>query len=490
MPRPEDPTDGPGAPRRRRPRTTDGVLTGFANIDSDSLEGTLRPALRSVKTAEGSFVSHRVVEFNDSPENSQQFPVISRPNTSGSRLSRSWRARRVNESPPRPSSTLSRHEWGNELARHILSLYASSKALEVEEKSQSIISFVDSRRPDSAALLTMRDDMYLSSPLHPEQTDSDILRGISSRGSQRASTAAGGSRVNTASGKSGGNKFMDFVAEESFGFVFTPSRSSRSRGLSGDPNSGSKKVRLPKVTRNSKSPFRPKALQSTSTTVSPIWFVSSGDVVAEWKVLPNGSKLQVRLDSLKDQGKYKDYVHLLERIIGDLWSSHSTQAKVLDDLLGKRLPKSSISSNLANSRSVSMDIPLDELPATTLQMLWRQLIVVANAMAIISVEKRKYSEAFDLLCIAESSCKRKDILEAVIRKELKAYIYTTMAYYYYRRNKVSTALDYSQKALGIYEHFEMNDLIASTLLHISAIFCIQGNLKESHRVRCMLFSNM
>ena len=487
-------------------------MPGFANVEGASPNGTVRRTLRSVKTAEGLSTPHKIVEFDDFPGfegtygNAQgtALPDISRRTTTRPLPSQSWRSKRVNESPPAPGSSLSKHEWENEIARHILSLYASSKATEVADQSTSIVSFVDNKRPDSAALLTMKSDMYLHSPLKSEPSDQDLLRAISSRESGRASTAAGGSRAATAAESRPGSRYLDFVAEESFGFVFTPSRSSRSRetpGLSAGARRVERTSPIPSVSRISRRVLEKKVPRSNLTKVYPIWYVSSGDVNADWRLLPNGAKIQARLDLLRDQGKFKDYVRLLERIVGDLWSSHSNQAKVLDDIVTLRsfkLPPSSAAGVEFRSTASSASLTSlshrqtnslqSELPLEDLQRLWRQMIIVANAMATLSIERRKYAEAYELLTMGEAWCRRKDALDAKTRKELRAYVHTTMAYYYYRRNKVSTALSYAEKALEVYEQFAMNDLIGSSLLHVAAVYSIQGNFKEAHRVRLIGFS--
>eukprot|EP01032_Pedospumella_encystans_P015024 gene15024-17223_t len=51
----------------------------------------------------------------------------------------------------------------------------------------------------------------------------------------------------------------------------------------------------------------------------PIWFVSTGDVYADWTVLPGGAKLQAHLNVLYEQCKYNDYLGILETIIVDMW---------------------------------------------------------------------------------------------------------------------------------------------------------------------------
>ena len=497
--------------RSRRPRTTDGIMPGFTNLESTAVHGTARRTLRSVKTAESLTTPHKIVEFDDFPgfegsssgAETANLPGVSQRATSRPLLPQSWRSRRVNESPPVTAASLSKHEWENEIARHILSLYATSKATEVSDQSTSIVSFVDSKRPDSAALLTMKTDMYLHSPLKAEQSDQEILRAISSRESGRASTAAGGSRARTAAETRPGSKYLDFVAEESFGFVFTPSRRSRPRETPELSTGVQRASPLPSIPPLSKKSLEKKVPRSNHTKVYPIWYVSSGDVVADWRRLPNGAKLQIRLDFLKDQGKFKDYARLLDRIISDLWSSHSRQAKVLDDIIASRSLK--FSTNSASEMEPALAVSIysetsqaqrqtnslqSELPLADLQRLWRQMIIVTNAMAILSIERKKYTEAYELLMMGETWCKRKDTLDSKTRKELRAYVNTAMAYYYYRRNKVTTALSYTEKALEVYELMEMNDLIGSSLLHVAAVHSIQGNFKESHRVRFTPYSDL
>ena len=107
--------------------------------------------------------------------------TTSRPATTGLKLPKDWRNRRVNQDVGNSNKAgdLTKNEWENEIARHILSLYATSIASEEPDTlntSKSIVSFVNNKRPESAALITIKDDVYLASPLKPEESDQNTLK--------------------------------------------------------------------------------------------------------------------------------------------------------------------------------------------------------------------------------------------------------------------------------------------------------------------------
>ena len=51
----------------------------------------------------------------------------------------------------------------------------------------------------------------------------------------------------------------------------------------------------------------------------PIWFVSSGEVYSDWSGLPGGKKLQAQLNNLYEKRQFMEYLGVLEKLLVGLW---------------------------------------------------------------------------------------------------------------------------------------------------------------------------
>ena len=52
-----------------------------------------------------------------------------------------------------------------------------------------------------------------------------------------------------------------------------------------------------------------------SPRVYPIWFVSTGDVYADWTVLPDGIRISAQLKVMYENKEFREYLGVLEAIL-------------------------------------------------------------------------------------------------------------------------------------------------------------------------------
>lgn len=224
----------------------------------------------------------------------------------------------------------------------------------------------------------------------------------------------------------------------------------------------------------------------------PIWFYSSGDVYAEWVLLPNGAQLQSVLDSLMEKKNYLKYTEIVGRILDDCWieriivsqqqpTDESTASLTRDSTTSSRRKKFDVSEVVVENRLNA------SLTKKDLQSLCRQYILACNAFATVCLENKDYSTAMILIRNAEEWLKREDIFEITTeRLELKGYIHITFAFYFHKKKMTSAALSHSQQALDINRKLHKDDYVAMCLLMISCCKYQVSNFKEAHKVSSIL----
>lgn len=225
----------------------------------------------------------------------------------------------------------------------------------------------------------------------------------------------------------------------------------------------------------------------------PIWFYSSGDVYAEWVLLPNGVHLQSALDSLMEKKNYLKYTEIVSQILDDCWiertvTTQQQQQKTMNESTTSATATASSSSSRRKKfdiNEVIIDNQLNNNSITIkdLQLLYRQYILVSNAFATICLENKEYSTAMILIRNAEELLKREDIFNnSIERLELKGYLHITFAFYFHKKKMTSAALSHSQQALDINRKLQKDDYVAMCLLMISCCKYQVSNFKEAHRV--------
>lgn len=225
----------------------------------------------------------------------------------------------------------------------------------------------------------------------------------------------------------------------------------------------------------------------------PIWFVSSGDMYAEWLSLPEGHQLQSFLDSLMEKKKYRTYLETVEGLLETHWiSAYYRQS---GDPVSKKNPytldcgqKKKTGRPVTPPRRKRMDLTEivheEDPPLTTeeLKVLYRQLLLVANAFAINCIEKKDFDSSMLIIRMAERWVRREELFEAEIRCELKAFINQTLSYYFYRTKKAGAALNHTKLALAAFTKMGADTDCATSLLHLSCCHYQVGKFKAAHEV--------
>ena len=223
----------------------------------------------------------------------------------------------------------------------------------------------------------------------------------------------------------------------------------------------------------------------------PIWFVSSGDMYAEWLSLPDGDKLQSYLDSLMEKKKYRGYLETVENLLDTNWISAfyrtvgDPNAKKSSDRLdcGQKKKKERVQTPPRRRRMDLTEIVVEDDPPLSieeLKVLYRQLVLVSNAFSINCIERKDFNEAMLIIRMAERWSGREEVFEAEIRCELKAFINRTLAYYFYRTKKAGAALNHTNLSIAAFLKIGTEADNATSLLHLACCHFQVGKFKAAH----------
>lgn len=137
----------------------------------------------------------------------------------------------------------------------------------------------------------------------------------------------------------------------------------------------------------------------------------------------------------------------------------------------------------SNERSADTIPPMEgDLQMIHVQFYWKQLIATAIAMSILSTNKKDFVCALRLLQKAMSMCKIEGFLEDRKKIEMEGYVYSAMAYYFFKCGKKTAALAHTKQAGKLHAKIRNYDSVAISLLHVSVIEIQQSRFKEAHKV--------
>ncbi|KAE9350765.1 hypothetical protein PF008_g6278 [Phytophthora fragariae] len=326
------------------------------------------------------------------------------------------------------------NEWENELARQILTIYATSIKAKALEKARG------------------------SSP------------GKQQYGNQNAREGSAGPTV------AGENK-----------------RRLQSTGKLKKRNSLSKSVSLPAIDRaaafkksqhrTSSSPaavhysWEPSQLRDDGKVIinmpkvpRPIWFAGTGAVKAVWCALADG------FSQLRPQ-----------HAVAGRSSSNSTAASVCDHRLCDEVRQLETKKKFAQCITTleSLLVALvrargvDELETK----LWKQLVVTCNAFASRCIDYNKFPAGLQLMKQAEHLIDNSILVDSTMRMELLAYLYDTYAHYYYKRRKPHAGLQYILKAHEIHSRQSSWSHLAKCRLHIANL--LSSQIKHAEAMKYM-----
>jgi hypothetical protein len=340
------------------------------------------------------------------------------------------------------SSSTTRIDWENAIARNIVAMYASTVLAQSdlivngEQRSRAILGYVKGKDADFAE----RDG-----PLSLKELN------IVDQGKDNARNSAE---------TSSSSPIRSLIKDN---HIHQKTSSSID-----DPN------RLPiisKATKKVDAPFRrclivrqrdgTQKLIRSPPIVSPIWFVSAGDVRVNWEGLPLHESLQLQLDYLFEQKHYQDYLRLVEKIL---------QETCMRQKLAMQTTSSSLDDQFSNFTILILS-------------LWKQLISTANAFAILSIEQLHFDIAHDVLTSALSWIQNEiGFLTTYDRRSLKAHVHNTFAFYFYKRNGYASSSSHTLKALDYHELCGDVEGVVKTLLDLSCVQISTSKFKDAHKV--------
>ena len=402
-----------------------------------------------------------------------------------------------------------RHQWENELARHILSLYATTQVTNTEisdtkigaypaVNSKVIMNFVDPQQN----IDEIKEDLFNK----PVEQEEDTKNNQYGEGDEYASEAFEGN-------ESSKNDNDDAENEKE-----KRSRLKELRKLEKQRKKEEREAeiaallqRLEDQEKDEKEAARfrhstkivdkngKEVIIRGQPKVFPIWFTSTGAVYSDWSLLPGGVKLQAHLKEMYEKGLYEEYLDIVQRLLEEEWIKITKAMGTFEDVQmeSRRVKKqkaeedaSSLKEYAAEQVNKKLSDPNVEVPRhfplRIMMILWRQLVLTCNAMASIAVQNKKQELCNNILKRAEEWSSRRDVLTADMRKELKAYVNESMAYFYFRKKNYGVATrsmrlanaEYEARGEAFYQHF------AVSKLRIACIESMNGQHKAAHAVIC------
>ncbi len=375
-------------------------------------------------------------------------------------------------------------QWENQVAKHVLSLFASHKMHTGNHKEgQDILHYVD-----------IHDEENKDTVLADLQVHSNTMYGSDNKNDEANHTKT-----------SPASKFM----KKKIGLSRTKTSDSRikQRLLTADGEDFEKAF----------SKFRSCHVITTRTgeqvalrgspKVAPIWFVANGDIFSDWSFLPGGNNLQAQLNVMYENRSLVEYVEVLKTIIIDLYRV-ATGTKIeklavvkkesvkIESPKKKKLGSTKWDDN-TNTVTPNVLYSPPETPTNgssvhnndnnkyspdQVREMFRKLIVSSNSMAMLAISKKQEDMACRLIQVVESYIHQDGILPKSARDDLNALIYTTWGYYFYKKRKFSSAITFTKKALELYELLENKECIAMCLTQLAAAYTLLSRPKEGHQL--------
>lgn len=334
---------------------------------------------------------------------------------------------------PPEHSPENEHEWENELARQILTIYATSvKAKAAGIESGGTTRAVATAEPDSRTIYRSRLD-----------SGRNRAAGCGSNGQSLGSSCSlpvltTNPRNNSATPGNTPTTRPQRVSTASVHYSWEPSQRLQN---------GKVVINMPKVPR-------------------PIWFAGTGAVKAVWCALAQGfTELQSQSQSNSNghshghPQRHSSPVAMCEHRLCE--EVRRMEAKQQFSLCVTTLESLLIS--LVRARGV------DELETK----LWKQLVVTCNAFASRCIDYKKFTVALQLIKQAEQLIHNSILVDDTTRFELLAYLYDTYAHYYYRKQKLHAGLQYILKAHEIHSKQSNWSHLAKCRLHIANLLSFQ-----------------
>ena len=416
---------------------------------------------------------------------------ISDGNNTVNPLSPRWREQTVEPVGAEPIADFrSKADWENNLARYILSVFASKNRASYSAstngralKSDTIVDYVDLPKKENVNKIVSFMEQNEKDRIGKSEDVDNVTT------NQRPSTT----------GSSFRRRFESINS--------TNSSSSRPHSAVEKPlYEPDAKFRRSMVIRNEKGE---EVTVRTAPRVSPIWFISAGDIYADWTALPDGAKVQAQLSNFYEHRKFLEYFQVIEMILLGLWDKlypldinsrffldkrYSLRPTVKDCLQTRRRNRGRSSNSPSKEETFNLndDWGIDDnynTQSASMTMYnhqfimehWRRLIITGNAVSILCVEKSRFDIALNLLNKIKDWLGRDDILPADVREELVGHVSDTRSYYFYKKQKYGSAVYEIQRAKKIHEKYGNTEEATINILRLATIECMQSKFKESHK---------
>jgi tetratricopeptide (TPR) repeat protein len=328
------------------PTISDGFYTSKVIQKNDRPNDRAAERLPSIPLSRGASAYGATTDKGVTKENTLVVGTSQSAPGGGVALPEEWTKMRVNP-PQEDDSHMTKLEWENQIAKHILSLFATSHAVRNISEGNALLDFVEVdksqvKSPDKRSNNTV--DLLHTRPaqrptplpdieeneIDQETGDTDAV--VNGKAKTKAKTKKKVKRV---------SKEKKTVENEET-LQTRRSTPSRPQGISESEYAAAERVILRvhaeaerEEQLRGKTKAREKDKHRITNTIRlqdgreivvrgtprcyPIWFVSTGDVFADWTALPGGVKLQAHLNALYEQQKYSDYLGILETLIIELW---------------------------------------------------------------------------------------------------------------------------------------------------------------------------
>ena len=233
--------------------------------------------------------------------------------------------KRVNNIPPElETNVLTSDKWENDIARHILSVFATQKTNKDKAPATHLMEYVDTNRIDSVDSIKS----YINSTSNVDDTVQDIINH-----DKKTNAYSNASSGDPGHGKSKINSMRpsqedkELTEEEKMTkFITDLAKSSKYRTTI---MARTQMVECDSPTRVDFR-YRSKPLRKgvevalrSSPKVYQIWFISTGELDTNWSMLPGGKALQAQLTQSYENKQFSEYLQTIEALILQLWSTVS-----------------------------------------------------------------------------------------------------------------------------------------------------------------------
>ncbi|GMF18068.1 unnamed protein product [Phytophthora fragariaefolia] len=326
------------------------------------------------------------------------------------------------------------NEWENELARQILTIYATSIKAKALEKAGS--SSPEKQHYDNQHA---REGLKTTEDMQRLQSASTLKKGTGRQ--QSLSTSVSLPVINRLAALKN-QQHRTSSSPATVHYSWEPSR------LRDD---GKVIINMPKVPR-------------------PIWFAGTGAVKAVWCALADGfSQLRSQHSAAEKSGSNSTSISVCDHRLCEEVRQLETKKKFAQCITTLE----SLLVTLVRARGV------DELETK----LWKQLVVTCNAFASRCIDYKRFPAALQLMKQAEHLIDNSILVDNEMRMELLAYLYDTYAHYYYKRRKPHAGLQYILKAHEIHIKQSSWSHLAKCRLHIANLLSFQ--IKHAEAMKYM-----